>query len=111
MCAKDCGFSPANFSGLWYEAAYIDPAQALSRCPTLNASAGAKGGFSVDFSVRYGPMPFTITENYAPHDFAPGGYIKSVSEPGGSLVQIPTVIVDYAEGDYLMMYSSGCGQR
>ena len=58
-----------------------------------------------DFSVKYGSIPFTITEVYKPNDSATGLYSKSVDEPGGRFVQLSTVVVDVQRDDYLILFS------
>uniref|UniRef100_A0A7S4VZT9 Lipocalin/cytosolic fatty-acid binding domain-containing protein n=1 Tax=Alexandrium monilatum TaxID=311494 RepID=A0A7S4VZT9_9DINO len=94
------GFDPAAFEGFWYEHAYIDPAQVGASCQTLNATLNpATGEVATDFSVRYGAVPFTIKEFYDPVDPATRGvYNKHVqipfNIPGGSLIQLPTAVVD-----------------
>lgn len=47
------------------------------------------------FEVKYGPIPFTITEIYDPVNASePGWYTKHVNVPGGKLLKFATVIVD-----------------
>jgi hypothetical protein len=91
-------FAPTELSGFWYEAAYIDVAQIGATCQTLNftVGGGASGGglgLSAKFRVKYGPLPFTITEVYKPSGFQ-GGYSKHAAMPGGQLLVLPTVVVD-----------------
>eukprot|EP00933_Yihiella_yeosuensis_P017107 TRINITY_DN14387_c0_g1_i2.p1 TRINITY_DN14387_c0_g1~~TRINITY_DN14387_c0_g1_i2.p1 ORF type:complete len:207 (+),score=41.49 TRINITY_DN14387_c0_g1_i2:245-865(+) len=85
--------------GFWYEHAEKDPAQVGASCQTLNITCDvAAGTMKSDFSVLYGSHPFTIVENYkapAKHGHHPRGVFgKSVEEPGGSLILLPSVIVD-----------------
>ena len=46
-----------------------------------------------DFKVDYGPIPFTIVEQYSKGD-AVGLYSKTAKMPGSKLLTLPTVIVD-----------------
>ncbi len=48
-------------------------------------------------SVKYGPIPFTITEIYDANGTYPGVYKKHVDMPGGQLFILPTVFVDVTE--------------
>lgn len=75
-----------------YEAAQIDVAQIGATCQTLNVS-GTPSGLSAAFRVDYGPVPFTITEIYTAATFQ-GGFTKHAKMPGGSLLQLPSVVVD-----------------
>ena len=86
-------FSTANLMGVWYEAAYHDLAQAGARCQQLNTSITASG-FDVNFRARYGPAPFSLTERYTREGSAAGVFIKRATLPGGTLVRLPTVVVD-----------------
>lgn len=92
-------FDPAKLSGLWYEAAYIDVAQVGSKCQTLNGTYSPETKrLSMDFSVKYGPLPFTIVEIYDPVNASqPGLYLKHVNEPGGKLLNLKTAMVDVTE--------------
>lgn len=67
--------------------------QVGASCQTLNGSLASTGVVSMDFSVRYGALPFTIVELYTPRDL-PGLYTKRASEPGGRLLQLASVVVD-----------------
>eukprot|EP00408_Alexandrium_pacificum_P054016 CAMPEP_0171238310 /NCGR_PEP_ID=MMETSP0790-20130122/43408_1 /TAXON_ID=2925 /ORGANISM="Alexandrium catenella, Strain OF101" /LENGTH=214 /DNA_ID=CAMNT_0011704673 /DNA_START=40 /DNA_END=684 /DNA_ORIENTATION=- len=93
-------FEPKGMEGFWYEHAYIDPAQMGASCPTLNAKVdNATGEIATDFSVLYSAVPFTIQEYYEPVEPARNGVYKKHVQipfgiPGGSLVQLPTAIVD-----------------
>ena len=51
---------------------------------------------SIDFEVKYGEIPFAITEVYTPpkNDSMKGVYLKTVKEPGSKFLQIPTVVSD-----------------
>jgi hypothetical protein len=99
------GFHPEELDGYWYQAAYIDVAQVGASCQTLNFTGGdaGSGGLSADFRVKYGPLPFTITELYSPAGFE-GGYKKHVAMPGGQLLKLPTVVVDITP-ETLMLFS------
>lgn len=65
-------FDAAKLGGLWYEVAFIDPAQIGAACQTLNSSIDNSTGvltmpFKVDyFSGSKHPLPFTIVEEYFP---------------------------------------------
>ena len=76
------------------EQLYFDIAQVGAKCQTLNVtSSGDDHSISMDFSVKYGPLPFTITELYTPSDEI-GMYVKRAAMPGGRLLELPPVIVD-----------------
>lgn len=101
--AHDVAF---NFTGFWYEQAYSDPAQLASSCQTLNATLLPTGVVNTDFSVRYGAIPFTITEIYTPSaDQTAGLYTKTVNEPGGQFVKLNTVLVEAERDDHVIIYS------
>eukprot|EP00040_Diaphanoeca_grandis_P043779 m.10243 g.10243 ORF g.10243 m.10243 type:complete len:200 (+) comp8200_c0_seq1:80-679(+) len=89
-------FEPSLLSGLWYEQAYIDIAQILSKCQTMNASySNTTGIIDIDFKVDYGPIPFTIVEVYTPINSATKGYyIKEARMPGAQFLQLRTAVVD-----------------
>lgn len=90
-------FTDTELTGFWYVQAYKDPAQVGASCQTMNSTRarGGSGVISMDFSVRYGPIPFTIVEVYTPTtDKTPGLYTKNVKEPGGQFVNLATVVVD-----------------
>jgi len=95
--AVKSSFDPSLMGGLWYEHRYIDPAQAFASCQTLNTTIGEEGGSKtlvVDFSVRYGAVPFTIREIYTPTEPPVKGiFKKNVDKPGGSLLTLPTAVV------------------
>ncbi len=92
-------FDPRMMAGPWFEQAYIDIAQLGAACQTLyghfNASTQV---LSMDFRVRYGPIPFTIVEDYEPFNnkssSTKGLYIKRAEMPGAGLLTLPTVFVD-----------------
>ena len=92
-------FDPVKMQGLWYEHGFSDPAQSGASCQTLNGTYNEETGtLNTDFSVKYGPIPFTIVEHYEPHDASMKGvYRKSVTAPGhlpgGHLLGLPTAIV------------------
>jgi hypothetical protein len=91
------GFDKSALTGLWYEQAYIDVAQVGARCQTLNGTVRADGLLSVDFHVLYlgRLLPFTIVELYTPDTSGTRGvFVKQADEPGGSLLKLPTVVVD-----------------
>ena len=90
---------PSRLEGLWYESAFIDPAQIGASCQTLNVTYDASSGrLTAPFAVKYGPLPFTIVELYDPKNET-GTYNKHVNMPGGSLVNLATVIVDATAPD------------
>lgn len=60
----------------------------------------------MDFAVKYGPIPFTITELYTPGKEV-GLYSKNADMPGGKLLTLPTVLVDVEE-DYSAMTLYSC---
>merc|ERR1719356_78431 len=78
----------------------MDPAQVGASCQTLGTSFNAAtGSISTNFSVLYGPAPFTIVENYDQHDQNVKGVFSKHVEvpfgiPGGSLIRLPTAVVD-----------------
>ena len=87
-------FQPQLMVGLWYEQAYMDVAQLGASCQTLKGRFNSSTQLlSMDFSVRYGPLPFTIVEDYKPFDER-GLYVKRAEMPGAGLLTLPTVIVD-----------------
>lgn len=93
--------------GFWYEHGYIDPAQVGARCQTLNATirgpSWTTGRVDMDFSVKYGSVPFTITESYAPNAELSGVFLKrETTFPGGKLLQLPTVVVDVSPTSYIL---------
>jgi hypothetical protein len=102
-------FTPDMLDGFWYEHAFIDVAQVGASCQTLNATHDAAGAVSMDFKVRYGPIPFTIVELYTPQNASvPGWFIKNAQMPGGKLLNLPTVAVDvhtYGGEDTMTLYS------
>ena len=60
-------YDPALLTGLWYEHMYIDIAQLGASCERLNATYDATTGvITSDFEVKYGEIPFAITEVYTP---------------------------------------------
>jgi hypothetical protein len=67
-------------------------------CPTLNVTPTGSGNFTAPFSVKYGPIPFTINEVYAAVSttLLPGMFIKTCRVPGGQFLQLPTAVVDTA---------------
>ena len=88
------GFDPERLTGLWYESAFIDIAQVGASCQMLNATYDPESGrITNPFSVKYGPLPFTIVELYDPLN-ATGMYLKHVNMPGGKLLKLETVMVD-----------------
>ena len=92
-------FDPKFMEGLWYEHNYIDIAQVGSTCQRLNGTYFDDSKvLNMDFSVQYGPLPFTITEIYNPPANASeadrGYYIKRAKMPGSKLLLFPTVVVD-----------------
>lgn len=93
-------FSATELENFWYEQAYIDIAQVGSTCQTLNGSV-ADGKLSMDFRVKYGPVPFTIKELYTPASFR-GGFSKNAAMPGGKLLTLPTVAVHVSASAFIL---------
>eukprot|EP00966_Prymnesium_polylepis_P260099 6008238-Prymnesium_polylepis.1 len=58
----------------------------------------------MDLKVKYGFIPFTITELYHPTQSKPGVYTKNAAEPGGSLLNLPTVVVD-VQPSYMILFT------
>ena len=62
---------------------------------SLNGSLAAGGHLDMQFAVKYGPLPFHLTERYTPIEGAPAGlFIKRAQVPGGRLLSLKTVVVD-----------------
>jgi hypothetical protein len=105
-----------------YEHAYIDPAQVGSRCQRLAGGLSSKGelqvraqsrsrwfalfwardkrhALQVAFEVLYGNTSFEIIEDYASNPDASvlGAYNKTVEEPFGKLLRLPTVFVNVTD--------------
>lgn len=85
--------------GEWYEQAFVDIAQVGTRCEMITGSFANTGELVLDFSVKYGNIPFTISEHY--FDVSPpqrGHYTKKIVIPGtkkvSNLVNIDAVILD-----------------
>ena len=102
-------YDPNALKGFWYEAAHIDVAQIGSSCQTLDFTQADDQKLSCDFKVRYGPLPFTIVENYDPQEEV-AHYMKTAQEPGGQFLKLNTVVVDAVkqdDGSYddLILYS------
>ena len=57
--------------------------------------------FQISFDVLYGSKPFAIIEDYSPNPDAAalGAYNKTVEEPLGKLLKLPTVFVNVTEGE------------
>ena len=93
----------AALSGFWYEHGYIDIAQVGASCQTTNGTVDdAAGHVSMDFAVKYGRIPFHITEAYAP-EAASGVFVKTAaSVPGGDLIKLPTALVDVSPDAYIL---------
>eukprot|EP00913_Durusdinium_trenchii_P007688 g7223.t1 len=94
-----------RLNGQWYEQSFHDIAQVGSSCQELYLrTENSSGHIESNFSVRYGPMPFTIKEHYQSQGLGHGVYRKSVSIPfgipGGSLLGFPSAIVDIAKRDW-----------
>ena len=96
-------FNDTSLTGFWYESAFIDVAQVGATCQTLNGSRAASGVVSMDFKVRYGPVPFTIIELYTPGMQA-GLYTKRAKMPGGKLLELATAVVD-VDPETLILFS------
>jgi len=96
-------------TGFFYEQAYTDIAQVGASCQTLNSTYDAEtGGTSMDFAVKYlGGLPFTIVERYTPVNASvPGYYNKNAAMPGGSLLTLPTAVVDFTLSEDGSEYTS-----
>jgi len=90
-------FDPSNLVGFWYEQAYADLAQIGASCPTLNFTLNSSTGrLDCDFKVKYSIVPFTIKELYFPVNATElGHYTKQADMPGGKLLKLDTVWVDF----------------
>eukprot|EP00656_Telonema_subtile_P001664 TRINITY_DN10726_c0_g1_i6.p1 TRINITY_DN10726_c0_g1~~TRINITY_DN10726_c0_g1_i6.p1 ORF type:complete len:214 (-),score=26.98 TRINITY_DN10726_c0_g1_i6:263-904(-) len=89
-------FEPSMLDGFWYEHAYIDLAQVGSSCQTLNGThSDSTGVILMDFAVKYGPIPFTIVEQYTPKNASTtrGLYTKQAKMPGGKFLTLSTVML------------------
>lgn len=102
------------FLGFYHEQVYHDPAQIFSSCQTLNVTkSSSTSGMSMDFTAKYGPVPFTIVEVYNTPDNKQNEGVKGVFNkradiPGGDLLVLPSVIVDVvpsSSGDYYEGFS------
>lgn len=112
-----------KLAGEWYEQSFHDFAQVGSRCQRFHfrtVSDSIESNFSVIYGAR---IPFFIREHYRPPP-APthmrGIFAKWVSIPGGipggSLLQLPSAIVDVAmtaggEAESLSIYSCLAGLK
>merc|ERR1711871_58450 len=85
-------FNASMLLGFWHEQAYIDIAQVGASCPTLNATFQGPT-LDMAFKVDYGPVPFTIIEEYFSTNVT-GYFIKQAKMPGAGLLKLPTAIVD-----------------
>ena len=69
------------------------------------------GAIDMDFSVKYGIIPFTIVEHYTVMNASIRGYYKKNAKmPGGQLLTLPTVVVSAKGGssigyDSMILYS------
>ncbi|GMI17286.1 hypothetical protein TrLO_g658 [Triparma laevis f. longispina] len=106
-------FREDRLVGFFTEQYYYDIAQIGASCQTLNVTTSSSSTttptISMAFSVKYGPIPFTINEIYSPltNSPLPGLFNKKVDMPGGKYLTIPTVILDVAE-DYSTMSLYSC---
>jgi len=99
-------FDAHKLEGLMYEQSYADVAQVGAKCQTLNTTVLPNGiDFNVDFKVDYGPIPFTIVEQYT-NNGTMAYYNKNAKEPGGKLLTIQTVVVDVVESADKSRYDS-----
>lgn len=91
-------YDPKKMTGIWYEQAYQDLAQAGARCPVLNTTYDGNSGVMLTaFEVDYGKIPFTIIEQYAPVNNTVnnnGLYHKTAKMPGGKFLEFATSVVD-----------------
>merc|ERR1719461_2133849 len=103
-------FNPIFLEGFYYEQVYSDIAQVGADCQTLNVTTDGTT-LSMDFSVKYGPIPFTIVEVYLEVDSSEKGYFnKNAKMPGGKLLTLPSVFVHVEGGssrgyDAMVIYS------
>merc|ERR1711907_164570 len=94
------GFDASKLVGLWYEQGFEDPAQVGASCPWLNNTFHADTNeIEMSLHVHYGFIPFTLVERYTPVESDPSGntngmYSKTAEMPGGSLLKLPTAVVD-----------------
>ena len=102
-------FDPSKLSGLWYEQGYLDVAQIGASCPVLNNTIINSTFLTMDLSVKYLVLPFSIKEMFFRTNET-GYYIKQADMPGSSLLKIPTVVVDFTEKDgvYESLTLYGC---
>lgn len=89
-------FETGKLGGLWYEVAYHDIAMLGASCPTLLNSAN-ETSIEQTFSVRYGPLPFSLNLTYLPAGEERGLYLRH-KEGVGSFLIFATVVVDFFEG-------------
>ena len=61
-------FEANQLNNFYYEQLYHDIAQVGAKCQTLNVTSSDSddGVINMAFSVKYGPVPFTINEIYTP---------------------------------------------
>jgi hypothetical protein len=108
-------FNVSRIAGLWYEAAYQDLAQVGAKCQTLvntvpSNDSSKYDGFTQQFKVLYGPLPFTLDSVYTPVNSTAGMYHRSLQ--GFDLLPLPSVIVDVkvdsVTGDYTALTDYLC---
>ncbi|GMH47723.1 hypothetical protein TrVE_jg8932 [Triparma verrucosa] len=102
-------FEANQLNNFYYEQLYHDIAQVGAKCQTLNVTSSDSddGVINMAFSVKYGPVPFTINEIYTPTKAGPGLFNKNADMPGGKLLTLPTVVMDVAP-DYSTMTLYSC---
>jgi hypothetical protein len=92
-------FNPSKASGLWYEVAFVDPAQVGASCQTLTNDVDVNSGkLTQHFSVKYGPVPYSQTLTYEPDPSGEKGVYVKYLNGFKILLKLPTVVVDVEEG-------------
>lgn len=97
-------FDASKLSGKWYEVAYADPAQLGARCQQLENTVLGEN-IEQTFAVQYGSVPFAMNFTYR-STASRGLFVKEKDGFGGSLLQLPTVVVSVvtgANGEYRLM--------
>jgi hypothetical protein len=111
-------FNVSLISGVWYEAAFQDLAQVDSSCPTVintipSSDSATSDGFTQQFKVNYGPIPFDLKSVYTPANMTGnniGLYQRTLQS--FDLFPLPSVIadvkVDPATGAYTALTDYLC---
>ncbi|KAL1522457.1 hypothetical protein AB1Y20_017445 [Prymnesium parvum] len=87
-------FDVRRASGLWYENAFVDPGQLGGSCQNLNNTALPGGSIFQRFNDKYGPIPFTLPNQYDPVNSSMPGVFTKYAVGEKSLLQLPTVVMD-----------------